>query len=192
MFLRFLGEKGIAYEPAPPYTQHKNGVAERMIRTLNTKARSKMWEANVPTNFWPEAIRTACCLRWRSPTTSLSGNRSPFEALFGTVPPIEHLRRFECRSLKYIPPVQRNEKKFGSQSNPSMMLGYVHNMTKIRRIWDFNSGKARRAVECSIVVFDENVDAFASMTGEQEETVEFPDQTEEQAQQVDEMTVERT
>jgi len=80
VFLALLGEKGIAYELAPPYTQHKNGVAERMIRTLNTKVRSMMWEANVATKFWSEAIRTACYLHQRSPTTSLSGNRFPFEA----------------------------------------------------------------------------------------------------------------
>jgi len=162
-----------------------------MIRTLNTKARSMMWEANVPSKFWPEAIRTACYLHRRSPTTSLSGNRSPFEALFGTVPPIEHLRRFGCRVFKHIPPAQRNEKKFGSRSNPSMMLGYVHNTTKIWRIWDFNSGKSGRAVECSSVVFDEQEDAFTSSTGEREENVEFPDHTGE-PQQVDETTVEGT
>jgi len=38
LFLGILRENGITYEPSPPYTQHKNGVAERMIRTLNTKA----------------------------------------------------------------------------------------------------------------------------------------------------------
>jgi hypothetical protein len=42
-----LGEARIAYEPAPPYTQHKNGVAERMIRTLNIKGRSMMLDAKV-------------------------------------------------------------------------------------------------------------------------------------------------
>ena len=73
-----------------------------------------------------------------------------------------------------------------------MMLGYVHNTTKIWRIWNFNSGKAGRAVECSSVVFDENEDAFSSSTGEQVKTVEFPDQTVDQSQEVDEMTVERT
>ena len=31
IFLRLLGEKGITFEPSPPYTQHKNGMAERMI-----------------------------------------------------------------------------------------------------------------------------------------------------------------
>ena len=119
-FLGILGESGIAYEPSPPYTQHKNGVAERMIRTLNTKARSMMQDANVPTRFWPEAVRTACYVHRRSPTSSLSGNRSPYEALFGTVPQIKHPRRFGCKVFKHIPPAQRTEKKFGSRSNTCM------------------------------------------------------------------------
>jgi len=38
LFLALLGEKGITFEPSAPYTQPKNGTAERMIRTLNTKA----------------------------------------------------------------------------------------------------------------------------------------------------------
>jgi len=189
-FLGLLAGKGIAYEPAPPYTQHKNGVAERMIRTLNTKARSMMREANVPTEFWPEAIRTACYLHRRSPTSSLSNNRSPFEALFGTVPPIEYLRRFGCRVYKHIPPAQRKEKKFGTRSNLCMMLGYVHNTTKIWRIWDFNSGKNGRAVECSSVVFDEKEDAFTSPTGERSEVIEFPEEPQE-SHEVEEMNVER-
>lgn len=37
-FLNLLMASGIAFEPSPPYTQHKNGVSERMIQTLNSKA----------------------------------------------------------------------------------------------------------------------------------------------------------
>jgi len=33
-FRSILAARGIRFEPAPPYTQHKNGVAERMIGTL--------------------------------------------------------------------------------------------------------------------------------------------------------------
>jgi len=58
-----------------------------------------------------------------------------------------------------------------------MMLGYVHNTTKIWRIWDFKSGKTGRAVECSSVVFDEEENAH---TEEQTEAIEFPDITEEE------------
>ena len=57
-----------------------------------------------------------------------------------------------------------------------MMLGYIHNTTKIWRIWDFKSGRTGRAVECSSVVFDEEENAH---TEEQKEVIEFPDTTDE-------------
>jgi len=176
LFLVLLGEKGITFEPSPPHTQHKNGTAERMIRTLNTKARSMMWDANVPTKFWPEAINTACYLHRRSPTSSLSGNRSPYEALYGTTPQIGHLRRFSCRVYKHIPPAQRSEKKFGNRSRVCMMLGYVHNTTKVWRLWDFNSGKTGHAVECSSVVFQEEENAHTNQ--QKIEVIEFPEDSE--------------
>ena len=53
-----------------------------------------------------------------------------------------------------------------------LMLGYVHNTTKIWRIWDFKSGKIGPAVECSCVVFAEEENAH---TEEQTEAIEFPD-----------------
>ena len=132
-----------------------------------------MWDANVPIKFWPEAIRTACYLHRRSPTSSLSRNRSPYEALYGRPPQIGHLRQFGCRAYKHIPPAQRSEKKFGNQSSVFMMLGYVHNTTKAWRLWDFNSGKTRRAVECSSVVFQEEENAHT--TKQKIEAIEFPD-----------------
>jgi len=55
-----------------------------------------------------------------------------------------------------------------------MMLGYVHNTTKIWRIWDFKSRRTGRAVECSSVVFDEEENAHKE---EQKEVIEFPDTT---------------
>jgi len=69
-----------------------------------------MWDANVPIQFWPEAIRTACYLHRRSPTSSLSANRSPYEALYGSVAQVGHLRRFGCQAYKHIPPVQRTRR----------------------------------------------------------------------------------
>ena len=68
------------------------------------------------------------------------------------------------------------EKKFENHSSMCMMLGYVHNTTKIWRFWDFKLGKTGRAVECSSVVFDEEENAY---TEEQTEAIEFPDTTEE-------------
>ena len=184
IFLGLLGEKGITFEPSPPYTQHKNSMAERMIRTLNAKARSMMLDANVPIIFWPEAIRMACYLHRRSPISSLMDNWSPYGALYGTIPKIGHLRRFGCRVYKHIPPAQRTEKKFGNRSSMCIMLGYVHNTTKIWRIWDFKSGKTGPAVECSSVVFDEEENVHTEKTTE---AVEFPDTTDEVQDETHEM-----
>ena len=95
-FLDLQSSNGITYEPAPPYSQHKNGVAERMIRTINTKARSMLLDAALPMRFWAEAIRTSCYLHQRTPTLGLPECKSPYEMLLGKAPNIHHLRRFGC------------------------------------------------------------------------------------------------
>lgn len=43
-----LTENLIIWEESPPYTQHANGVAERFIQSMNTKARSVMLASQVP------------------------------------------------------------------------------------------------------------------------------------------------
>ena len=58
-FLNLLTVSEISVEPTPPYTQHKNGVSERMIQTLNSKARSLLQDAELPPRFWAAAIKTA-------------------------------------------------------------------------------------------------------------------------------------
>jgi hypothetical protein len=59
MMTAALAREGIQFEPVPPYSQHKNGVAERMIRTLITKCRAMLLDAKVPFSCWPEAMETA-------------------------------------------------------------------------------------------------------------------------------------
>jgi hypothetical protein len=178
MFLDILADSGITYEPAPPYTQHKNGVAERMIRTLNTKARAMLLDAGLPMSFWGEAIKTACYLHHRTPTSSLIDYKSPYELLHGNKPRLHHLRRFGCTVYKHIPKEQRLNKKFGIRSRPCMMVGYVHKTTKIWRLWDW---QAKRAIECSNTIFRENENAFEATMDDandfiqrHEDVIQFP------------------
>ena len=56
---------GISFEPAPPYTQHKNGKSERMIQILVTKARTLIIDAKLPTAMWAEEIMTSSYLHER-------------------------------------------------------------------------------------------------------------------------------
>jgi hypothetical protein len=89
-FWNALGKDGIAFEPSPPYPQHKGGVSERMIQTLNSKARAMLLDAALPMTFWAEALNTACYLHQCSLSQCLN-NRTPFEVLYGKSPPLQHL-----------------------------------------------------------------------------------------------------
>ena len=146
-----------------------------MIRTLNTKARSMLLDANLPKRFWAEAISTALYLHRRSPSNSFEGF-SPYERLTGSKPKLHHLRRFGCTVYKHIPKQQQKDGKFGSHSKPCMFLGYVHKTTKIWRIWDFKGGPRGQggAVECFSVVFKENENAYTADHSEDTEVSESP------------------
>jgi hypothetical protein len=54
LFRQVLTQCGISFEPAPPYTQHKNGVSERMIQTHNVKGRAMMIESDFPDTLWAD------------------------------------------------------------------------------------------------------------------------------------------
>ena len=59
MFKGFCEEKGIVRHLAIPYTPQQNGVAERRNRTLLDMVRSMMAQANLPINFWGDALLSA-------------------------------------------------------------------------------------------------------------------------------------
>ena len=152
-FRAILSENGISFEPAPPYTQHKNGVSERMIQTHNAKARAMILDCSnrLPPSMWAEAVYTANYLHARSPTSANKG-MTPYEKLYGSRPKIEHLRRFGCRAYRTLPAVQRSHGKFGARAEVLIMLGHVHDSTTIWRFWD---PVGRRITHASNVRFDE-------------------------------------
>ncbi|RVW64524.1 Retrovirus-related Pol polyprotein from transposon TNT 1-94 [Vitis vinifera] len=65
-----LGFKGIRMEKTIP-GHHKNGVAERMNRTLNERARSMRLHAGLPKTFWADAVSTAAYLINRGPSVPM-------------------------------------------------------------------------------------------------------------------------
>ena len=70
-FAKFCTEKGISHQFTVPYCPQQNGVAERMNRTIMEGARSMLYHAKLPLEFWAEACSTAVYLHNRSPTTAL-------------------------------------------------------------------------------------------------------------------------
>jgi transposase InsO family protein len=58
-----LEKDGIGIELTMPHTPSQNGVAERLNRTLITKARAILVAAELPSQLWGEAVHVACYLK---------------------------------------------------------------------------------------------------------------------------------
>ena len=149
LFQEYLLSQGITYEPSAPYTQHQNGVSERIIRTIMERARTILLESHLEDRFWAEAVNTSVYLHNRSPTRALKGT-TPYEAWHGSKPSLEHLRRFGCDAYVHVPIERR--KKLDPKSRLCIHLGYVHNTTKLWRVWD---PATERVIHVADVVFDE-------------------------------------
>jgi hypothetical protein len=174
-FRGILRVSGISFEPSPLYSQHKNGVSERMIGVVTEKARAMMIDSQAPLEFWGEAVMSAAYLHRRTPSRALRG-KTPWEMLHSHIkkkngdtengdaepvgpPPIHHLRRFGCLAHKRIPEDQRTDKKLGERSKHAMMVGYVHNSTSMWRIWDPDF---KKTIQTSDVDFDEEINCYTT------------------------------
>eukprot|EP00253_Pinus_taeda_P035283 PITA_35283 len=62
----------------------------------------------ISNGLWAEAINTAVYLKNRSPTKCL-GFKTPFEALFGLKPTVDHLRIFGSKAFAHVPKPDRKK-----------------------------------------------------------------------------------
>jgi transposase InsO family protein len=99
---------GIARQKTTPYTLQRNGVAERMNRTLMEKSRSMLSVVELGQEFWAEAVGTACYLVNRS-TSSALDDKTPQEVWTGKKPCLEHLRVFGCDAYVHVPKENRSK-----------------------------------------------------------------------------------
>jgi hypothetical protein len=135
-----LASCGTSLEICPPYAHHKNGVAERMVRTITEKARAMIIDSQVPHIFWGEAVNTAVYLHQQTPNEGLTkrddrdGYKAPYETPFEMLhsygkpeydtPPedctrkmicykasLHHLRRFGCHVSRLILRTAKNRQE---------------------------------------------------------------------------------
>ena len=71
-FNDYCRKEGIFRHHTIPHTPQQNGVAERMNRTIISKARCMLSNARMSKRFWAEAAATACYLINRSPSIPLN------------------------------------------------------------------------------------------------------------------------
>ncbi|KAJ9557430.1 hypothetical protein OSB04_012044 [Centaurea solstitialis] len=146
-------DHGISQNFSSVRTPQQNGVAERRNRTLIEAARSMLSEANLATQFWAEAVNTACYTQNRSLIVKRF-RRTPYELFRNRKPSIEHLHIFGC--VCYILNNKDNLGKFDSKSDDGIFLGYS-SISKTYHVFN----KRRQTIEETIHVrFDESGPTF--------------------------------
>jgi transposase InsO family protein len=150
----FLRGRGIEHQRSVRYTPQQNGRAERVQRTLMEKARSMMAEAQVPKDFWGEALMTSNTIRNLSPVKNR--DKTPFEMFQKRKPDLSMLRVFGCRAFVLKPKEKR--RKLDERSYKGIFVGYAVG-SKAWRILVHDGGQLKLHISRD-VEFDEGVMGF--------------------------------
>lgn len=146
---KYLDNNGIEYQFTSPYTPQLNGVAERKNRTLIEMVRCMLNEANLPREFWGEAVTTANYLQNRLLTSSI--NKTPYELWYGKRPQVKNFAAFgsEC----YVKIQNEKRTKLDDCSKLLILMGFDEYNCNIYRCYDLIT---RKIVISRDVVFKVN------------------------------------
>ena len=142
----YLVSKGVVWHPTPPYTQQLNGVAEIKNRYLIEPLIAVMTEHQLPKYLWGElllGVNYTINRLWHSTI-----ERTPYEALHGTLPDISNLRALGCQCW-YLIPKERRESKLHPHMEEGRLVGYD---SQGYRIYDV---KTRKIARSRNVIFQE-------------------------------------
>ena len=143
----YCRKEGIVRHHTIPYTPQQNGVAERMNRTIISKARCMLSNAHMNKRFWAEAANTACYLINRSPSIPLN-KKTPIEVWSGTPADYSHLRVFGCTAYAHV-----DNGKLEPRAIKCLFLGYGSGV-KGYKLWN---PETRKTFMSRSVVFNESV-----------------------------------
>jgi transposase InsO family protein len=150
-FKKYLKDQGIIHEFTNVYCPEQNGIAERLNRTINDKARCMLGNAKLPKQFWAEAVRTANYIRNNSLCKPCE-NKTPMELWNGYKPNVSYFKIFGCTAYATLPKQHRSW-KYGERAVKTIFLGYLDNR-KGYRLWN---PKNRTIINSRDVKFNEHL-----------------------------------
>lgn len=128
-----------------PRTPQQNGTVERAIQTITNMARTMVLHLPENENLKIEALKTACYLSNRLPTSRC--RTTPFERFTGRKPQIEHLMPFGT-PVQIVDSLHRHQ-KFDCRTEKALLVGYTSRVNTYR-VWLLDS---QRVIETADIIF---------------------------------------
>ena len=145
--------RNVRQEKTNPYTPEENAIAERRWRTLADMMTAMLQYGDCDFGMWCKAMETAVYILNRLPSKALNG-MTPFEARFGYVASLNHLRIFGCPCWVYIPKERR--RKADVKSEPGIFVGFGSNPMRLEYHVLVKVGTKYVIRRSRAVTFDEN------------------------------------
>jgi transposase InsO family protein len=118
--LDFLAKEGILQQLTTPYSPQQNGRAERKNRYLTEMARCMLYDADMPNQFWGEAVLCANYVQNRVASRSIP--MTPYEMFFGRKPNLSCIRTFG--QYAYVCVHKQQRLKLDEKSRKLRFIGY--------------------------------------------------------------------
>ncbi len=118
-----LTRHGVKIRTTPPNTPQRNGIVERMWRTVFNTTRALLYDSGLPVEFWSLAVMHAVYLHNLLPTKALKmrcKSATPYEMLTGKVPNYAALKRFGCKV--YVK--SEDARQFDDRARVGIYVGY--------------------------------------------------------------------
>lgn len=154
--LTVLQQTCILYQFSCPYRPYQNSVVERKHQHLVNVARSLMYQASIPIQYWGLCVSTAAFLINRTPSKNLK-HLTPYELQYKEPPIYATLRTFSC--LSYVTTLPSTRTKFTRIATPCIFMGYSMGY-KGYRVFDPAKNKFLITKD---IIFHETVFSFKSL-----------------------------
>nr|CAE02229.2 OSJNBb0015C06.7 [Oryza sativa Japonica Group] len=164
-FHDYCRKEGMVRHHTISCTPQQNGVAERMNRTIISKARCMLSNAHMNKRFWAEAANTICYLINRSPTIPIS-KKTPIDVWFGMPADYSQMRVFGCTAYAHV-----DNGKLEPRVIKFLFLGYGSGV-KGYKLWNPETNKAfmsRSVVFNESVIFNDSLSTDVIPGGSDEE-----------------------
>jgi hypothetical protein len=114
-------KEGIQLHWSPKETPQLNGVSERHVRTHKDGARTLLIHCGIPIRFWRYAVSHFVTVRNRSLVSDTTGV-TPYEALYGKKPSVQHFGVFGCDAHYHVS--RKDRSAMQSKMQPGIYLGH--------------------------------------------------------------------